>query len=110
VTRRTTGIVAIHRWSGEYFGFFLNGYLFSGAGEYVGWVSDEGAVWRGDGRFLGEIVDENYILRRDAMVEPIPRIPLIPPIPPIPVIPFLPRIPRIPRLGWSDALDAFHAE
>jgi hypothetical protein len=104
--KRFTGLRYIHRWSGQYFGFLLDGYLFNRQGEYVGWATDEGAVWLRDGRFLGELVEDNYILRRNAMMEPSRRIPKIQPIRPIPPIPALPRIPRISRLGWSDSLGA----
>jgi len=64
-------------------------------------------AWRADGSFLGEIVDNNYIMRRENMVEPLPKIPKIPPIHPIPPISRIDKIGRIPRIGWKDVLDEY---
>jgi hypothetical protein len=99
------GIRPIFRWSGEYFGFILNDRFFDHAGKYLGWMSDEGAIWSADGTFVGELVDNNYVLRRIAMINPLPRIPQLPPLPPLPILPSLPRLPRLQRLGYRDALD-----
>jgi hypothetical protein len=52
-------MTAIYRWNGEYFGFLRNGRLFNASSEYLGWITDDGRVWRKDGSFLGEIEDEN---------------------------------------------------
>jgi hypothetical protein len=93
-------------WSGEYFGFLHDGYVFDRNGKYVGWATREGAVWFRDGSFLGEIVEDNYVLRRQTMVNPIHRVPLVPPIPAVPRVPAIRRIPRIPRLGWIDPLES----
>lgn len=60
----------IYRWNGEYFGFLRNGRLFNASSEYLGWVTEDGRVWKTDGKFLGEIEDENYILRRTSMATP----------------------------------------
>jgi len=98
----------IYRWSGEYFGFIRNGRLFDSSANYLGWLSDEGRVWRTDGTFLGELSGENYILRRTSMMCPTPRTPRIPPIKPIAPIPKLNRPGRTPRSGRVDALNEFH--
>ena len=63
----------IYRWSGQYFGFLKNGNLFSNTSNYLGWVTEDGRVWKSNGQFLGEIVDEHYILRRTSMATPATR-------------------------------------
>lgn len=95
----------IYKWDGTYFGFLTGGCFFDAKGRYLGWVTEEGAVWHVDGRFLGELVDGHYVLRRMTMVEPVRRVPRARPMPPMPPVPSLPRVPRIPRLGWTDALE-----
>ena len=97
----------IYRWSGEYFGFIYNGYLFDADSNYLGWVEDNGSAWNQDGTYLGELIEGNYILHNSVKIEPIPKIPKIPPIPPTPPIPKIDKIGKIGRLGWEDALDRF---
>jgi hypothetical protein len=60
----------IYRWSGQYFGFISNDRLFDASSHYLGWITEDGRVWRANGSFLGEIEDENYILRRTSMSTP----------------------------------------
>jgi hypothetical protein len=95
---------AIHRWSGQYWGYIYNGRLFDANSNYRGWVDNDNRVWRENGRYLGEVVENNYILRRKNIIEPMPRIPRIPPIPPIPPIPKIDKIGKIPRIGMIDPL------
>lgn len=97
----------IFRWSGEYFGFISNNYLFDANGNYIGWIEEDGSVWNEDGSYLGELVEGSYILRKSNKIEPIPKVSKIPPIPPIPPIPKINRVGKIPRIGWEDALDKF---
>ena len=97
----------IFRWSGEYFGFIHGGRLFNAQSGYLGWVEDDGTVWRADGSLVGELTEANYILRNSSRIAPLPRIPKIPPVPPVPPIPSINRIGKIGRLGWGDALDDF---
>lgn len=97
----------IYRWNGEYFGFISNGRLFNAASEYLGWVTDDGRVWRVDGSFLGDIEDKNYILRRTSMATPAHRARRA-----IPAIPATParranRAARASRAGRVDALNEF---
>lgn len=97
--------IPLFRWSGEYVGFVSNGHVFDSQSTYLGWIEDDGSVWRQDGRFVGEIVDDHYILKRAMRIDPIPRIPRIPPIPPISPIPPINRIGRIGRIGWLDSFN-----
>lgn len=99
--------VIIFRWSGEYFGFIDNGYLFDSHSNYLGWAESDGSVWNEDGTYLGEMVEDSYILRNITMYEPIARIPKIPPISPIPPIPPFNRYGNYAMYGWQDALDRF---
>jgi hypothetical protein len=94
----------IFHWSGEYFGFITNDRLFDLASNYLGWVTEDGRVWKRDGRFLGEVVNDNYILRRTSMAEPAIRATRA--IPATPAIPALAanRAARAIRAGWTDAL------
>jgi hypothetical protein len=97
----------IYRWSGEYFGFIENDHFFSAKGNFLGWVSDDGRVWKKNGDLLGELVDEKYILRSQSMPIPSRRTrKLIPPRPTIPEKrPKQPK--RAKKAGWDDALDEF---
>ncbi|WP_154202575.1 4-fold beta flower protein [Vibrio harveyi] len=63
----------IYRWNGQYFGFIKNDRLFSASSQYLGWVTEDGRVWRRNGTFLGEVENENYILRRTSMATPATR-------------------------------------
>ncbi|EKO3581329.1 hypothetical protein N6C00_000554 [Vibrio metschnikovii] len=88
----------IYRWNGQYFGFIKNDRLFSASSQYLGWVTEDGRVWRRYGTFLGEVENENYILRRTSMA--------------IPAIPATPdrranRAGKALRAGQIDALDEF---
>ena len=94
----------IFKWSGEYVGFISNDYLFDAESNYLGWIEEDGRVWRDDGEFLGNLTDDNYILRSESHVTPIPRIPRVPPIPPVPPVPCVDRVGRIDRIGWEDAV------
>lgn len=60
----------IYRWNGEYFGFIKNGRLFNAASQYLGWVTEDGRVWRKNGTFLGEVESDYYILKRTSMATP----------------------------------------
>jgi len=96
----------LFRWSGEYVGFVSGtGHIFDAQSTYLGWIEDDGRVWRKDGRHVGQMVENNYILKKTIAIAPIPRIPRIPPIPPIPPIPSINRIGKIGKIGWQDAFD-----
>lgn len=95
----------VFRWSGEYVGFINNGHIFDSQSAYLGWVEDDGKVWRKDGHYVGQLVDDNYILKNTTVIDPIPRIPRIPPIPPIPPIPAINRIGKISKISWTDVFD-----
>ena len=99
----------IYRWSGEYFGFIKKGRLFNAISEYLGWVTDDGRVWRADGTFLGEIENENYILRRTSMATPARKARRA-----TPAIPSTParranRAGKARKAGRVDALDEFES-
>lgn len=102
-------MTAIYRWNGEYFGFIRNDNLFNSSSEYLGWITEDGRVWRKDGSFLGEIEDENYILRRTSMATPAIRAPKATPATPA----TRPRRPnragRVSRAGCVDTLDEFES-
>jgi hypothetical protein len=55
-------ITAIYGWNGVYFGFINNGRLFNATPDYLGWVTDDGRVWRKNGTFLGEIENRRFAL------------------------------------------------
>jgi hypothetical protein len=101
----STDVIPIYRWNGEYFGYIFRKYLFDAESNYVGWVEQDGCVWRANGAFLGEIVDRNYILKRIDMVEPPRRVCPIAPVRPVPPIAEMNRPEREPRFGWADALE-----
>ena len=98
----------IFKWDGTYFGFVDAARLYNAEAGYLGWVEQDGSVWRARGAFLGVLVEGNYVMRDLLTIEPVPRIPPVPPIPPIPPIPDLPRMPRTPQAGWADALEGLH--
>lgn len=95
----------IFRWSGEYVGFLLDGWMFDPGGRYLGWCEANGAVWAADGKPLGQRVEGHYVLRSLIRSSPVPRTPRVPPVPPTPPRPAPPRLPRAPRPGWADGLD-----
>ena len=97
----------IFRWNGEYFGFIKNDRLFNAYSKYIGWITDDGRVWRNNGVFLGEIEKKNYILKRISMVRPVNKVPKVPPVPPIPPTPRTNRVPKTIKPGYVDALDDF---
>jgi hypothetical protein len=94
----------LFRWTGEYVGFFLDGWLFDRNGRYLGWLDADGRVWKADGNYLGELVEGCHVLRNSLRSPPVRRTPRVPPVPAAPPTPPTPRVPRVPRPGWSDAL------
>lgn len=82
----------IYQWNGQYFGFIKNDRLFNASSQYLGWVTEDGKVWRRNGTFLGEVENENYILRRTSMATPARR---------------ANRAGKASRAGRIDALDEF---
>ena len=58
----------MYRWSGQYYGFVDNGYLFDSISNYCGWVESDGTIWRSDGRFLGDLVGGEYNLLQQSAV------------------------------------------
>ena len=101
---------SIYRWNGRYFGFVRGDCLFSSGGEYLGWIDDDGQVWRADGRYLGEIADQSYVLRRTSMVRPVNRVPRVHPVRPVRPVPSVNRVGRVSRAGWEDALEEFDVD
>jgi hypothetical protein len=63
-------LIPIYRRSGDYFGFIKSNRLFNANSDYLGWITEDGRVWRADGSFLGELVDNHYIMRRRSMATP----------------------------------------
>lgn len=98
-------VLPIHRWSGEYVGFFSEGWFFDSNGRYVGWITDGTMVWRADGNWLGDLVDAHYVLRKVASTVPVRRSPPVPPVPCPPPERPMAKLPRQPRPGWIDALE-----
>ena len=96
--------VPIYKWSGQYWGFIYNDKLFDRNSSYKGWVDKDKRVWDSNGHYFGDIVDENYILRRQSMVEPVPRVPKVPPVSPVPLLPRVDRVGRVPRVRMIDPL------
>jgi hypothetical protein len=96
----------IVKWTGKYFGFIQDAYLFDAIGHYLGWV-EKGQLWPRNGAYVGDVIDENYLLRATGMALPIPRNPRIPLTAPIPPTPALNRTGRLYRSGWVDARNDF---
>jgi hypothetical protein len=94
----------IFRWSGEYFGFIKDGFLFDANGTYVAWAEADGSVWRTDGTYLGDIVEQNYILRNPTRSTAGNREPRPPPLRPGPMPTQVRRAPKVLRKGWIDSL------
>jgi hypothetical protein len=107
VVRTTAPKIPIYRWSGEYFGFIHKNNFFDATSNYLGWLDDDGCVWRSNGAFLGRLVDGNYILKLNSSIDPTPK--PIPPLPSSPVPPFPEpnRVWRILPFDSRDALDCF---
>lgn len=97
----------VYRWNGRYFGFISNGRLFDASSNYLGWVDEQGRVWRASGSFLGELVDGNYILRRTSMATPASRVARSRPSRPTSPTRRTNRTGRTPRAGWIDALNEY---
>lgn len=95
----------IFRWNEEYFGFIYDGRLFDAMSGYLGWIEEDGSVWRGNGHYLGELAEDTYILRNNSRTEPMPRPPRLSARPPRPPMPPMKRKARIQRMDWVDALD-----
>ncbi|MEN6474130.1 MAG: 4-fold beta flower protein [Syntrophaceae bacterium] len=102
-------MIAIYRWNGEYFGFIRNGHLFNAVSQYLGWVTDDGRVWRKNGTFLGEIENDNYILRRTSMATPATRATRATPASPATPARRANRAARASKAGRVDALDEFES-
>jgi hypothetical protein len=94
----------IFRWSGQYFGFIADGYLFDSTSEYRGWVGSDGTIWRADGKFLGDLVGGEYVLFQKS-ADRAGRAPRVRPA--RPTTPARPddRIGRGQRSGYVDGLD-----
>ena len=105
--RTTVNKIPIFRWNGEYFGFMYSNRLFDANSNYLGWVENDGRVWRSNGVFLGEVVDNNYILKRTNSVELSPKVSRHPPTPPVPPPPEPNRAGRNPKFCCQDALEEF---
>ncbi|EGR1587508.1 hypothetical protein H7696_02420 [Vibrio alginolyticus] len=97
----------IYRWNGQYFGFIKNDRLFNASSQYLGWVTEDGRVWRRNGTFLGEVENENYILRRTSMATPANRAVRATPATPVTPARRANRAGKALRAGRIDALDEF---
>ncbi|EOV1982966.1 TPA: 4-fold beta flower protein [Vibrio parahaemolyticus] len=97
----------IYRWNGQYFGFIKNDRLFNASSQYLGWVTEDGRVWRRNGTFLGEVENENYILRRTSMATPANRAVRATPATPVTPARRANREGKALRAGRIDALDEF---
>lgn len=97
----------IYRWNGKYFGFIKGDCFFNAVSEYLGWITEDGRVWRADGAFLGEIEDGEYVLRRQATVTPARRARRATPSTPATPARRANRASRPSRAGLIDALDEF---
>ncbi|EGR1346439.1 hypothetical protein EFU42_02400 [Vibrio cholerae] len=98
----------IYRWNGQYFSFIKNDRLFNENSQYLGWVTDDGRVWRKkDGTFLGEVENENYILRRTSMATPATRAVRVTSATPATPARRVNRAGKASRVGRIDALDEF---
>ena len=94
----------IYRWSGQYYGFIANGYLFDSISNYCGWVESDGTIWRSDGRFLGDLVGGEYILLQQSAVRA-NRSPRTRPATPAILARPEDRAARAQRPGYVDGLD-----
>lgn len=99
----------IYRWDGEYFGFIRNDRLFDARSQYLGWVTEDGRVWRKNGTFLGEVEQENYILRRTAMATPATKATRATPATPATPARRANRAAKAPKASRVDALDEFES-
>ncbi|WP_158144290.1 4-fold beta flower protein [Vibrio metschnikovii] len=97
----------IYRWNGQYFGFIKNDRLFNASSQYLGWVTEDGRVWRRNGTFLGEVENENYILKRTSMATPANRAVRATPATPVTPARRANRAGKALRAGRIDALDEF---
>jgi hypothetical protein len=95
----------IFRWSGQYYGFVANGYLFDAESNLRGWVGSDGTVWRSDGQFLGDLVGGEYVLHQQSAPRArrakrvLPSAPIDSPVRPPD------RVARAPRVGYVDGLN-----
>lgn len=94
----------LYTWDGRWWGFILNGRIFTTESEYRGWIDDDGRAWRKDGSFLGELTEEAYILRRTAMATPANRAARATPATPARRAARANRAARAGRAGKVDAL------
>jgi hypothetical protein len=53
-----------------YAAFSRSGHLFTPNCDYIGWIEDDGRVFKADGSFMGEVYNERYIVRRRAAATP----------------------------------------
>ncbi len=96
--------------TGEYFAFVKNNRLFSADCDYLGWITDDGRVWRADGSFLGEIVDEKFVMRRKSMARPARRARRARPARPARPARRANIAQRSGKSGWVDALQEYLEE
>lgn len=95
----------VYRWSGEYFGFVLNNWIFDAASRHVGWVHN-GKVWQaGTGKYLGELFEGCYVLKNTMLVDPVNRVARVNPVAPVSPVPLADRAGRVQRVNYVDALD-----
>lgn len=92
----------IFKSNGNYFGFIVNGNLFSRDGDYLGWVEGN-TLWGKSGDYRGEIFQDYYIIRNTFKVAPVPRAPKANPATPAIPAPPANRPPITLPVGSEDA-------
>ena len=97
--------IPIYKWSGKYWGFIYNNYLFDANSNYKGWIGNNMRVWDNNGNYLGELIKGNYILKNTNIVEPVSNVPKVPPIPPVSPMPRIDKVGKVEKVGWVDPLD-----
>ena len=74
-----TTLVPIYTTTGDVGGFLVYPYIFSGEGEWIGWISTERIVYSTRGNYVGWLAEGPRILRKLADSYDRPRVDIIPP-------------------------------
>ena len=54
----------IRNTGGEWVATYYEGHLWDLRGDWIGWVEDNGDVYKSDGEWVGHLIDDNRIIRR----------------------------------------------
>lgn len=103
-------MTSIYRWNGTYFGYLNNKSLFNAKSTYLGWVEEDGRVWRENGTYLGDITNVNFILRKTSLDTPLHVAARGAPLPHAPQLRRAYRACKAPMSGYVDALVEFERE